>query len=222
MTKIIAREVPPEQCDFSFYFDDDGLTNSSGKNCACYIIPGDRRRNTGFNMDEYKGIEEQAESIIDGFSDVPSGYYATYKEVMQDNGVPYTSHICHLLKEWVKTADTNDTDSIAEYLTIITGEKWNARAFCGYCQGDYCEVVYCMAHYTEDHVTEIGKFWLGCGTEFSIDDTYGYYVTDDMRWTEDKRLVKCLADMYGCKAEELEVHLYKGEHKVADYELLAV
>jgi len=34
MNKIIAREVQPENIDFSDYFDDDGLTNEGGENCA--------------------------------------------------------------------------------------------------------------------------------------------------------------------------------------------
>ncbi len=82
-------------------------------------------------------------------------------------------------------------------------------------------MVYCKAHYSEEHITEIGKFWLGCGTEFSIDDCYGYFVIDEIRWKEGETLKKALADLYGCKPEELEIYLYDGEHSVTDYELLA-
>jgi len=169
MNKIIAREVQPENIDFSDYFDDDGLTNEGGENCALYIITKDYGRLSGFNIDEYKSIQEQADSIIDGFSDVSdkwtNGYnsYETYKEAMEDNGVKYTSRKCHLLKEWVNTADTSKTDSIAEYLTITTGVEWLTQSFCGYSQGDYCEVVYCPEHYTNG-VEEYGRMWLGCGT----------------------------------------------------------
>lgn len=222
MNKIIAREVNPAHVDFSFYFDDDGLKSTSGENCACYIVPCNRRHYSGFNMDEYEPIEQQAESIITGFEDVSGGYCESYKAVMQDNGIAYTSRKCYLLKEWAKNADTNDTDDIAAFLTIVTGEKWAARSFCGYSQGDYCEVIYCTAHYSEEHVTEIGKFWLGCGTEFSIDDCYGYFITDDIRWKEGEPLRKALADAYGCKPEELEIYLYSGEHTVTDYELMEV
>lgn len=220
MRKIIAREVNPAHVDFSFYFDDDGLKSAGGKNCAVYI-PGDRN-NYGFNFDEYKEIVEQADRIIDGFEDVKSGYYDSYKAVMQNNGVPYTSRKCHLLKEWAKTADTSDIGSIAEFLTITTGEEWSTRAFTGYSQGDYCDIVYCTAHYSEEHITEIGKFWLGCGAEFSIDDCYGYFVTDEIRWEAGEALRKSLADTYGCKPEELEIYLYSGEHTVTDYELMEV
>lgn len=223
MAKIIAREVAPDCVDFSFYFDNDGLTNVSGENCACYIIPGDRRRNTGFNMDEYKEIEKRAESILDGFVEVAEKLtdgFKTHKEVMEQFFVPYTSAKCHALKEWAKTADISGSDDIAEFLTITTGENWNVKAFHGYSQGDYCEVLYCTAHYGESHITEIGKFWLGCGTEFIIDDCGGYFITDDLRWKENADLVATLAEYAGCNSEDLEVYLYDGEHSVVDYKLL--
>ena len=200
MKKIIAKEVNPAHVDFTYYFEDDRLKGVGGENCAVYIVPADRRRNGGFNMDEYQEIEQQAQAVIDDYED----------------GYP----IDETLKEWAKHADTSDTDSIAEYLTLTTGEEWAVKAFTGYCQGDYCEVVYCKAHYSEEHITEIGKFWLGCGTEFCIDDCYGYYVPDTIRWEEGETLRKYLADSYGCKPEELEIYLYDGEHVVTDYRIM--
>ena len=226
MKKIIAKEVNPSHVDFSFYFDDDGLKSISGENCAVYIVPADRRRNSGFNLDEYEEIEETAEAIIDGFHDVndkwTNGYnsYANYKEAMEYNGIPYTSRKCHLLKKWAKYADPYDTNDIAEFLTITTGEEWAVEAFTGYSQGDYCEVVYCVSRYTPEHITEIGKFWLGCGTEFCIDGCSGYYVPDTIRWEEGETLRQYLADCYGCKPEELEIYLYDGEHIVTDYRIM--
>lgn len=221
MKKIIAKEVNPAHVDFSYYFEDDSLKSISGENCAVYI-PGDRWHD-GFNAEEYKQIIKQAESIIDGFEEVKSGYsgyYDSYRAVMQDYGVHYTSRKCHLLKEWVEHADPYDASDIAEFLTITTGEEWNVRAFRGYCQGDYCEVVYCTAHYSEEHITEIGKFWLGCGTEFCIDGCYGYYVPDTIRWREGDELRQYLADAYGCKPDELEIYLYDGERAVTDYKIM--
>ena len=200
MNKIIAKEVNPSHVDFSYYFDDDGLTNKGGENCAVYIVPVDRRRYNGFNMDEYREIEQQAQAVIDDY----------------EEGYP----IDETLKEWAKHADTSDTSSMAEYLTLTTGEEWAVKAFTGYCQGDYCEVVYCINHYTPEHINEIGKFWLGCGTEFSIDNCYGYFVIDELRWEEGGKLRQYLADCYGCKPDELEIHLYDGEHMVTDYKMM--
>ncbi len=200
MKKIIAKEVNPAHVDFSFYFDDDGLTNKGGENCAVYIVPGDRRRYSGFNMDEYREIEQQAQAVIDDYED----------------GYP----VEETLKEWAKHADISDTDSIAEFLTIITGEEWAVKSFTGYSQGDYCEVVYCVNHHTPERITEIGKFWLGCGTEFCIDGCYGYYVPDTIRWQEGETFRKYLAACCSCKPDELVIYLYDGEHTVTDYKIM--
>lgn len=200
MKKIIAKEVNPAHIDFSYYFDDDGLKSIGGENCAVYIVPGDRRWYNGFNMDEYREVERQAQAVIDDYED----------------GLP----IDETLKEWVKHANPYDTSDIAEFLTITTGEEWTVRSFTGYSQGDYCEAVYCINHYTPERITEIGKFWLGCGTEFCIDGCHGYFVIDELRWEEGKKLRQYLADCYGCKPEELEIYLYDGEHVVTDYKIM--
>jgi hypothetical protein len=121
------------------------------------------------------------------------------------------------LKEWAKYATPHDTSDIAEFLTITTGEEWTVKAFTGYSQGDYCEVVYCVNHHTPERINEIGKLWLGCGTEFCIDGCHGYFVVDELRWEEGEKLRQYLADCYGCKPEELEIYLYDGEHMVTDY-----
>lgn len=200
MKKIIAKEVNPACVDFSYYFDNDGLKSAGGENCAVYIIPADRRRYNGFNMEEYEEIERQAQAVIDDYEE--------------------GCLIDQALKEWAEYADPYDTSDIAEFLTITTGEEWEVEAFTGYSQGDYCEVVYCKARYSEEHITEIGRFWLGCGTEFIIDGCRGYFVIDELRWEEGEKLRQYLADCYGCKPEELEIYLYDGEHMVTDYKIM--
>jgi hypothetical protein len=219
MKKIIAKEVNPAHVDFSYYFDDDGLRSVAGENCAVYIVPADRRRYSGFNMEEYEEIERRADSLIEAFEEVSpdNEYYPTYEEAMLSHNIEYTSHKCDLLKKWAEYANPYHTSDIAEFLTITTGEEWNVKAFRGYSQGDYCEVVYCVSHYTPEHIEEIGKFWLGCGTEFCIDGCRGYFVIDELRWEEGEKLRQYLADCYGCKPEELEIYLYDGEETVTKY-----
>ena len=195
MKKIIAKEVPPAYVDFSYYFDDDGLKSVGGENCAVYIISADGR--SGFNMNEYLEIKLHAQAVIDDY----------------EAGFP----IDESLKEWVKYANPCDTSDIAEFLTITTGEEWAVKSFTGYSQGDYCEVIYCVNCYTPEHITEIGKFWLGCGTEFCIEGCYGYYVPETIRWKEGETLRKYLAECYGCEPDELEIYLYEGEEIVTKY-----
>jgi len=212
--EIIAREVNPSHIDFSIYFDDDGLRSISGKNCACYILGS--RRVGGFNEEEYNDIVSTAEDLIEEY-DYTKNIYEAAKNILPN--LILSKDLATKLLSWVDTG-TIDTSSIVEFLTLTTGEKWEFRSFYGYSQGDYCEVIYCKAYYSESHITEIGKFWLGCGTEFCIDGCYGYFVIDELRWEEGGKLRNYLAELYGCKPEELKIYLYAGEHIVTDYKLL--
>lgn len=225
VNKIIAREVEPERIDFSSYFDGDGLTNKGGDNCAVYIISHDRNRLIGFNIEEYKEILDQVSCIIDDY-DGGKGIgnknyqYKSLTKLLEANRVnPRNTRIVAQFKKWLEYAN-GDISDIAEFLTLTTGEPWETKSFYGYSQGDYCEVLYCTNHYTQEHIKEIGRMWLGCGTEFCINDCYGYFAIDELRWEEGEKLRKYLADCYGCKPEELEVHLYIGSHTVADYKIM--
>ena len=220
--KIIAREVAPENMDFSFYFDGDSFRSSAGDRCYAVYIPGDRR-SRGFNGEEYRKIQQDIEGILEYYNDGENTMKQTVEDMLyaeESNGIIKNTKKLHALKEWAKDADSDKTETVAEYLTIITGKQWESKSFCGYCQGDYCEAVYCKDVYSKESITEIGKMWLGCGSEFVIDDCHGYYVIDDIRWKEGEELLKALAEMYGCDSGEMQVYLYDGEIRTAKYKLM--
>ena len=206
MKKYIIREIAPEACDFSYYFD-DGLTEKSGDyaNNLFIVCNNGHSRISGFNIDEYKRIQEKAKNLLDGFSDVEDGLISydghryTYKDIMQECNIPYSSAMCHRLKVWAENADIDDVESIAEFLSIIRNEKWSVKSVCGYCQGDYCEVLTCEDRYSNPR--QYGEIYLGCGKEFCVidldddgeekDRCYGFIVADcEVREEEDyKRIV---------------------------------
>lgn len=223
--KIIAREVAPGAVDFRSYFDGDVLSSACGENCAVYIPPISRHH-VGFNADEYETIQEKAERLLYEYFDGGYAMCEIVEDFMSAEKAERmkTPENIKALEAWAKKAEDTllDADRMAEYLTITTGEPWTARRFTGYCQGDYCQVVYCTAHHSEDGINEVGNFWLGCGTEFIIDDCGGYYVLDTIRWDEGEPLRALLAEYAGCKPEELEVYLYDGEHTVTDYKIMGV
>ena len=219
--KIIAREVAPELVDFSGYFDDEGLTEKGGDFCYTIIIV-DYRNGNGFNMSEYKNIHDEISDIICEFDanglslDIINQIVSNRTRELIGGDIKKVKQI----EMWAKYADADTLDSFSQYLTIITGKKWDAESFSGYCQGDFCRVIFCTEEYSEEHITEIGKLWLGCGSEFIIDDCHGYYVIDDIRWKEGEELRKALAEMYGCDPGELQVYLYDGETRTAKYKLM--
>jgi len=232
MKKHIIREVPPESCDASYYFDNDGLTEAGGDYCNNLFIVADSRRSSGFNMEEYNRIQKQADEIIDGFHDVSdkwtNGYnsYDTYKECMEYNDIVYTSRKCHLLKEWVNNADTGKTEDIAEFLTIKTGKKWKTDSAYGYSQGDYVEMVYCPEHY-KDGVKAYGEIWLGAYKEFcvvdldekgeEIDTVYGFCVAD-CQVKDDVDYKEIICRWYGMKEDETKLEMIESQKQYTKYE----
>lgn len=212
----IIREVAPECANFKYYFDDDGLTEKGGDYCCnLFIVCNEGRgRLSGFNLDEYKNIRETADNLLDGFADVEDGLTDydgkryTYKSVMTDCGIPYNPTDCHRLKEWAKDADTNNTDDIAKFLSILTKKKWDTVSVYGYCQGDYCEIVYCAEHYSNPR--QYGEIWLGCGKEFEVidideneneTDACGGYIVADCEVRNEKDYKRLVCE-WACVPEE--------------------
>lgn len=225
MIKNIVRECSPESADLSWYFDGDCYNENSGDyNNTVFIIQRDYGRISGYNIDEYKRVMETAESVLDGFSDVDNGLTDydgkkyTYKSVMLENNIPYTSHKCHLLREWAEYADTRKPESISEYLTITTGKTWNTASVHGYCQGDYAELVYCADNY-KNGVKALGEVYLGCAKEFGVidldengeetDSCWGYIVADcEARDDDDYKRLVC--EWAGIKPEETRLEMIDG------------
>lgn len=208
----IIREVPASQTDFSFYFEDDGLSERGGDFCYTLFIDQCDDRYKGFNMDVYSKWVNTAEEISTAFCDIADKYeyrdYDTYKDCMIKHGIQYNPRKCHALKKLMENFDSQDNDCIAAFLSIVTGKEWERECVCGYCQGDYVEVIYCVEHYKNAGV--YGEVWLGCAKEFcvidienyqededgectyeEVDHCYGYIVADSEAWRDEdyKRIV---------------------------------
>ena len=223
MIKHIIREVAPETCDFSSYFDGDTFTGTGDDYTNnLFIIQRYTYRIEGYNIDEYKRIKEQANDIINGFEDVrdPANSfnwtgYRSYKEAMEDIGIPYTPRKCHELKKWAQTASADEPGDVARFLTITTGKRWTTSSARGYCQGDYVEMVYCPERYPEG-VEEYGEIWLGAAKEFCIidvnedgtegDTVYGYIVADCKAW-RDAEYKAIICEWEGLDPEETRLEM---------------
>lgn len=231
--KNIIREVPDEQAELSFYFDGDTFNERAGDyGYTLFIVHRDRHGLNGLNIEEYKRITERAEGISEGFYDVEhkeSAWtsYETYKDVMRDWGIDYTSHKCHLLKEWYKGGgEVDDAESIAEFLTITTGKEWDVSSAYGYCQGDYVEIVYCKQYYPEN-VRKYGEIWLGAAKEFCVidldengeeADSCGGYIVADCEARDDADYKRIVCEWEGLNPDETRLEMIDGYHTYTKYE----
>lgn len=220
MKRYIITEMQPEQCDFSYYFDDDGLTSNSGDYLNNLFILSDYnyyRGWSGFNTEEFNSIARTAADIASDFEYVKEktidndGKPLTYKRVMAEYCIEYNPRRCHDLKKWAETGGEDDAESIAEYLTITTGHKWECTSAYGYSQGDYCEIVYCPERYRYG-VKQYGEIFLGCGKEFYVTDTkyeetIGGFIIADCQIKSEEDYKKLVCDWYGCPVDEAELQL---------------
>lgn len=229
MIKNIVRELPPEQCEFSFYFADDGIKEAGGDFCYnLFIVTFDRwGRGDGFQISEYNKIAEELHDVSDSFSLVPGDMFPTFKRAMEYHGFDYSPTACHKLKEIAAEYDEKgaDPETIAAYLTFKTGRPWDVVSARGYNQGDYCQVVYCKDFHEEPKA--YGEIWLGAGKEFCVIDldddgnevgtAYGYIVADCQAWKDEdyKRLV---CEWAGISPEETMLEMIDGWHTRTEYE----
>lgn len=237
--KHIIRECSyPE---FEYYFDTDYFSEAGGDyNYTLFIFTDDYygycHHYNGLNVKEYKIVRERMEAIIDGFEEVKEGYTnydgdkITYKEVMEDNNIEYNSMKCHRLKIWANDANIDDLNDFAEFLTIITGEKWNCERVCGYCQGDFADVVYCVKHYPDKQARIAGELYIGCGKEFKVIDVEidengevnetdivsGYYVAD-CEACKDEDYKRLVCDQAEIDEDETQLELIDGYSTYTTY-----
>ena len=233
--KYVVREVPAEWAALGYYFDGDCFNGSDDFLNTLLIVSDDGwGRLSGLNIAEYKRIMEQAETVLDGFLGVSDGELnydgepITYADVLGDAGIAgIDADALRRLVKWAEDASADNTQDIADLLTIITGHYWTTAAARGYCQGDYAEMVYCPERYA-DGVEAYGEIWLGCAKEFQViyldddgtegDSVSGFIVADCQAWRDEdyKRIVCGEADI---PEDETRLEMIDGYHvrTVYDY-----
>lgn len=240
MTRNIIREVPGEQTDFSFYFEDDGLTEAGGDYCNNLFIVAQSRNSSGFNEEEYKNIQNKIENLLEMYVDIVSASnYAQYPSIgrmLLDYKLISNIHDTKRIQRFTSffagccerpespyanyhdNFSAHNTEKTAEYLTLKTGKEWTTDSATGYSQGDYVEMVYCKEHYT-DGAKAYGEIWLGAGKEFytiELDengeegDTCGGYIVADCQAWKDEEYKKLVCEWACIHEEETRLEMIDG------------
>jgi len=241
----IIREVPPEQSDFSLYFDDDGLKEIGGDYCYNLFIVAQSRNCGGFNEEEYTSLQNEIENLLKMYIDIVNksiyAHYSSIGAMLFDLGLVNNIHNTRRIKkitEWLKAcvswgntsqtrtlAEYEPEETTAEYLTFKTGKEWRTASARGYSQGDYVKMVYCSEHY-KDGVEHYGEIWLGAGKEFytikldengeETDTCYGYIIADcQARTDEDYKRLVC--DWAGMPEDETRLEMIEDSRIYTKY-----
>jgi len=250
--KYIIREVPAEQTEFSFYFEDDGLTSAGGDYCYNLFIVAQSRNLSGFNEKEYNNIQSEIENLLEMYNDiVEKSEYAQYNSIgsmLLDYGLINNIHNTKRIKaftdffkeceekpqspyrNYYNKFEAFNTDLTAEYLTLKTGKEWDIDCAYGYCQGDYVEMVYCKEHY-KNGVKNYGEIWLGAGKEFytiELDengeeaDTCGGYIIADCQVRTDEDYKKLVCEWACLPEDETRLEMVGGQQIYTKYTYRAV
>lgn len=224
----IIRESEPHYIDFDFseYFAFDKITGEEDFNATVFFVGN--RDYIGYNTEKWEEIVNKAENIMDGFLEIGGKYatYNSYKECMEDFEVEYNPHKCHLLRKWAEYARSERTEDIAEFLSIITGKKWEARTARGYSQSEWIKIVFCVEEYTEKEIKVYGDYYLGCFREFcvitldeygdEVETVWGYYVTDTEAW-KDEDYKKVVCEREGISEDEARLEMIDGSYTSYTY-----
>lgn len=232
--KNIIREVSDP--DFEFYFDGDCFNKYSGDyNNTLFIITSDyygysHHYYSALNKEDFEDLKKEVSYCLTDIYDKINGYndyYKSVKAIMEDYKLPYNPTNCKRLKD-LSSADYENPEVIAAYLSIKTGKKWDTYISRGVCQGDYAEIVFCRNNYKEEDLAIISDMYWGMGKEFCIlydgdedNAVYGYYIADcEYRTIEDVKTYFC--KMEGFKEEETVLEVISGSRNVTlyDYETI--
>lgn len=246
-TNYIIREVPPEQTDFSFYFEDYALTSAEGDYCYNLFIVAQSRRSSGFNEEEYQNIQNEIENLLEMYEDIVNkSDYAQYSSVgamLFDLGLVNSIHNTRRIREitgWLKAC--NDTpnspwrnyetqaeafpeETTAEYLTFKTGKQWSTDSANVYRQGDYVKMVYCPEHY-KNGVKNYGEIWLGAGKEFCViyldengeeTHTCGGYIIADCQARNDEDYKRLVCELAFAPEDETQLEMIDGSRTYTTY-----
>ena len=212
MEKIKCYQVAPENTDFSYYFDDDGL-----KEKYSIVINSGGRNGAKFNeefLDDFINVWDEYgwnDSMIVALDRVLTGENF-------ENRKKLTIKDVNDLKKLYEDSDGGEyLETAGAFYEIITRKKWEVKSFYGYSKSDYCKILYRPDQYSEESINEVGHVWIGRASEFIIDDCGGYYVIDDIVWAGGETLINKLADISEYSTAELEVYLFDGYTKKARY-----
>lgn len=186
MLKYVAKQVPPEyQCsDILERLEDMGeerIAIIAPRGYADYIparaqkvIDALERQEFLDDYEAYKDAVESGDSeaaVLSWYDSLPdvAQYYFRDRDDFRPHAQSMSEEDAARLHEIAgKYADHADADLIADALSVLEGETWEAREIRGCCQGDYATILFSASAYYDGMPDEIESEYFNTGSEWKI------------------------------------------------------
>ena len=236
MIKAYAKQMNPAYQESPlFIFDEypENLIVYGNREYKVHTIPVFDRL-----MDDYEACMTEVCNVLEGYKD----NYSNVTEAIMDYLPPehkdkYSTKDIHawkqLFAEWGKVWDRKsrlyESDCIVEALELMTGKKWACRSIHGSCQGDWNEVYYPVDEYSAEAINAFEVEYFNTGSEWMIHDAVEAPESPEdisgftcycVSWNEDDILQE-LANVAGCKPEEVKAWAWNGETYLPKYKEIA-
>lgn len=218
MTKIYAKQVPPEYQESPLFYGDWPEN--------IFVFGNHHFNQHADRLEEIRAALQDIADEWENLNDGGSGYYGSWIDALNDILPPdatrseYTRpERLELAKlaaqlEWCRTSDENDI--LCRTLELVTGKEWTAATIRGCCQGDWQEIIY-PAEYGREWLAAFEAEYFNTGTEWTVDpdgDACSLYVTG---WSDDDARQE-IADAFGCNPGDVILLKFTGWSRSASYE----
>lgn len=219
MTKIYARQVPPE-------YQESPLTLWDGDPLYYAEIYGNRdyKSRTSANFDRLRRNLGELAYAWDDFNSGLCAWYDSWADALADLVTPehrpeYTRQ--ERKKDWpellARYCEDGDTPAIlADALTLITGQRWDSCTLRGCCQGDYQNCVYRVDTWSGDDLERLEMEYFNTGTEWIVDPDGDCCSVYCYEWSDDG-IRREIAAAAGVSPEDVTLQKFTGYKQIAQY-----
>lgn len=183
MTKVYARQVPPEFQSPTVFWDDESFPediavfgNTHYKEHIPDVVKRVRK------VLEQGDLAEIVEDFKNGTRNVLDYYnYDNVTQAINDylwpvNREKYSTKDISKLKDYITRYGwlSEDDDILAGVLSIVAGEKWEHGVICGSCQGDWNDIFYPVDKWDDKRLERFEAEYWNMGSEWVIIDDYTF------------------------------------------------
>lgn len=220
MTKIYAKQVPPEYQESPLFYGDWPEN--------VYVFGNRSFNQHAERLEEIRAALDELSDVWEELNDGGSGYYESWIDALRDilphddardeYTRPERLELAKLAAQFEWCSSSAENSILCRMLELITGREWESGTLRGCCQGDWQEIIY-PAEYGQEWLEVFEAEYFNTGTEWCVkenEDDPGYYQYCT-GWNDD--LIRAeIASAAGCNPGDVILLKFTGWSRSASYE----